>query len=69
MNGRGERIRTSDPLVPNQVLYQAEPLPDTKTRDWRRAEIIIAEPNDCAKNGCHVHPFLISFIPHLFRVS
>jgi hypothetical protein len=28
-NGRGERIRTSDPLVPNQVLYQAEPLPDT----------------------------------------
>jgi hypothetical protein len=28
INGRGERIRTSDPLVPNQVLYQAEPLPD-----------------------------------------
>ena len=28
LNGRGERIRTSDPLVPNQVLYQAEPLPD-----------------------------------------
>lgn len=27
-DGRGERIRTSDPLVPNQVLYQAEPLPD-----------------------------------------
>src|SRR6185503_4141519 len=26
-NGRGERIRTSDPLVPNQVLYQAEPRP------------------------------------------
>ena len=26
--GRGERIRTSDPLGPNQVLYQAEPLPD-----------------------------------------
>ena len=26
--GRGERIRTSDPLVPNQVLYQAEPLPE-----------------------------------------
>src|SRR5262249_22802717 len=25
--GRGERIRTSDPLVPNQVLYQAEPRP------------------------------------------
>jgi hypothetical protein len=28
LNGRGERIRTSDPLVPNQVLYQAEPLPE-----------------------------------------
>ena len=28
INGRGERIRTSDPLVPNQVLYQAEPLPE-----------------------------------------
>src|SRR3954467_12335195 len=26
--GRGDRIRTCDPLVPNQVLYQAEPLPD-----------------------------------------
>jgi hypothetical protein len=29
-NGRGERIRTSDPLVPNQVLYQAEPLPERR---------------------------------------
>ena len=28
MFGRGDRIRTCDPLVPNQVLYQAEPLPD-----------------------------------------
>ena len=28
LNGRGERIRTSDPLLPKQVLYQAEPLPD-----------------------------------------
>jgi hypothetical protein len=27
-NGRGERIRTSDPSVPNRVLYQAEPRPD-----------------------------------------
>jgi hypothetical protein len=31
-NGRGERIRTSDPLVPNQVLYQAEPLPERVAR-------------------------------------
>ena len=28
-SGRGERIRTSDPSVPNRVLYQAEPRPDT----------------------------------------
>ena len=28
-DGRGDRIRTCDPLVPNQVLYQAEPLPDS----------------------------------------
>ena len=27
-DGRGERIRTSDPLLPKQVLYQAEPRPD-----------------------------------------
>ncbi len=33
--GRGERIRTSDPLVPNQVLYQAEPLPDVNLRRER----------------------------------
>ena len=28
IDGRGERIRTSDPLLPKQVLYQAEPLPE-----------------------------------------
>ena len=27
-NGRDERIRTSDPSVPNAVLYQTEPHPD-----------------------------------------
>ncbi len=34
--GRGERIRTSDPLVPNQVLYQAEPLPERYWKDARK---------------------------------
>jgi len=29
-DGRGERIRTSDPSVPNRVLYQAEPRPDRR---------------------------------------
>jgi hypothetical protein len=33
-NGRSERIRTSDPLVPNEVRYQAAPHSDT-TRSGR----------------------------------
>ena len=28
VNGRGERIRTFDPLVPNQMRYQAALRPD-----------------------------------------
>ena len=28
LDGRGERIRTSDLSVPNAALYQAEPRPD-----------------------------------------
>ena len=31
MNGRGERIRTSGPYVPNVVLYQAELHPEDLT--------------------------------------
>ncbi len=30
MYGRGERIRTFDPLVPNQMRYQAALRPDEK---------------------------------------
>jgi hypothetical protein len=33
LNGREERIRTSDPLVPNEVRYQAAPLPDIFKKD------------------------------------
>ena len=29
IDGRGKRIRTSGPCVPNAVLYQAELFPDT----------------------------------------
>ena len=32
VNGRGERIRTSDLTVPNRALYQAEPRPEVKHR-------------------------------------
>jgi hypothetical protein len=35
--GRGERIRTSGLLVPNQALYQAEPRPD-----YRKVHSILA---------------------------
>ena len=30
LNGRGERIRTSDLTVPNRALYQAEPRPECR---------------------------------------
>ena len=30
LNGRGERIRTSDLSVPNRALYQAEPRPELR---------------------------------------
>ncbi len=43
MNGRGERIRTSDPLVPNQVLYQAEPLPELVW--WVLANRVLVVPD------------------------
>ena len=32
LNGRENRIRTCDPLVPNQVLYQAELFPVNMAR-------------------------------------
>ena len=32
LNGRGERIRTSDLTVPNRALYQAEPRPEFSVR-------------------------------------
>ena len=46
-DGRGDRIRTCDPLVPNQMRYQAAPLPDmspaataTNTQAHSRAGVI-----------------------------
>src|ERR1035441_7015063 len=35
-NGRGERIRTSDPLVPNQVRYQTALRPELMLNSRRR---------------------------------
>ncbi len=42
-NGRGDRIRTCDPLVPNQMRYQAAPLPDD-------LDIIAVEGGNVAEN-------------------
>ena len=36
---RGDRIRTCDPLVPNQVRYRAAPLPEA--RRSRRGQAIM----------------------------
>src|SRR6185369_2586528 len=47
MNGRSERIRTSGPLLPKQVLYQAElhsDLAGRRTPSRRRADLIQARP-------------------------
>jgi hypothetical protein len=41
-NGREDRIRTCDPLVPSQVLYQAELLPDK----WRALRDSNSRPFD-----------------------
>ena len=41
MNGRGDRIRTYDPLVPNQVRYQTAPLPD---RSKIKAVLFVSQP-------------------------
>jgi hypothetical protein len=38
LNGRGERIRTSDPLVPNQVRYQTALRPECDA-EWMPAEV------------------------------
>ena len=34
-NGRGDRIRTCDPLLPKQMRYQAAPCPDSDTASPR----------------------------------
>ncbi len=52
-DGRGERIRTFDPLVPNQMRYQAALRPDNL--------IVIAEIPD---SGCPVPCSRMSSMPH-----
>src|SRR6266498_2352812 len=40
LNGRGERIRTSDLTVPNRALYQAEPRPDRYWILWKHQSTV-----------------------------
>ena len=44
MNGREGGIRTHDLLVPNQALYQTEPLPDTGNNNGRGEKIRTSDP-------------------------
>ena len=43
-NGRGERIRTSDPLVPNQVRYQTALRPERAAKSHSRCQVLEAAP-------------------------
>ena len=49
--GRGEMIRTSDPLHPMQVRYQAALRPDRRTRVYRKPTRIAGA--DHSKNRCY----------------
>jgi hypothetical protein len=50
MDGRDDTIRTCDPLVPNQVLYQAELRPDNNKyaviKKWRALRDSNSRPFD-----------------------
>jgi hypothetical protein len=64
-NGRGDRIRTCDPLVPNQMRYQAAPLPDKvaisshgltidrQNRPNESANQLVTMPLASASSGCN----------------
>ncbi len=47
MNGRGSKIRTCDPLVPNQVRYQTAPCPDNEmiNYDFKKPRIDYLRPS------------------------
>ncbi len=47
-NGRGERIRTSDPLVPNQVRYQTALRPEIVAKIGCRWEVRSCATQDYA---------------------
>ena len=50
LNGRGERIRTSDPLVPNQVRYQTALRPELNAKWNADGGNAIRDPRDGSLN-------------------
>ena len=50
--GRCERIRTSDPFVPNEVRYQAAPHTDFKAKNYTKRE----SGNQCSKGLIYPRP-------------
>src|SRR3990172_8567136 len=74
--GRGERIRTSDPCVPNAVRYRAALRPDKINRTTKRGGIVLHQWVETQAMGIgyrstgnlavrQVHPFCQSSVcPH-----
>ena len=70
LNGRGERIRTSDPLVPNQVRYQTALRPELLLTGCRYEEANLGtgwgaqrcntDSSSLAENGWWVYGLLES---------
>src|SRR5688500_17996899 len=55
-DGRGDRIRTCDPLLPKQMRYQAAPLPDWRSLTAGRcSEILICRLVLVGGIGVHVY--------------
>ena len=48
-NGRGERIRTSDPLLPKQVRYQTALRPETLVVDLMPAHLCVMGMSDVSR--------------------
>ena len=79
--GRGERIRTSDPCVPNAVRYRAALRPDKNNRTTKRGAIVLHQGVETQAMGIghlstgnlsagQVHPFRQSSVcPYGFFYS
>ena len=51
LNGRGERIRTSDLTVPNRALYQTEPRPANRNMSVGHPRGEVKERSTCIAVG------------------